>query len=306
MKKIITQLKEFISSYSIIVWLLFLIFNAVSIYIYYYKDGDEFFNKLEGAKTIYWETLLFSFHYFFVFFLIYFLSKKENKPKINWGAIFLLIIRFALFSARDYYNFHLKLLPYFKSEENLYIYTKILNELFRMIYLFVPFLVIWYFKDKNNQAFYGFDSTHHQTKLYWILLACMIPLLIYAGTQKDFLDYYPRGQKIINYGGTQFQFIVYELVYGIDFISIEMYFRGFLILAFSQWFGKHTILPMVCFYMSIHFGKPMGETISSIFGGMILGVISYHSKSIYGGVMVHAGIAWLMELSGWIGNLLRS
>jgi membrane protease YdiL (CAAX protease family) len=54
------------------------------------------------------------------------------------------------------------------------------------------------------------------------------------------------------------------------------------------------------FYFSIHLGKPMMEAVSSFFGGLILGSISYHSKSIWGGLLVHISIALLMELFGFI------
>ncbi|MBK8951734.1 MAG: hypothetical protein IPM85_04820 [Chitinophagaceae bacterium] len=64
--------------------------------------------------------------------------------------------------------------------------------------------------------------------------------------------------------------IVYELSYGSDFFTIELFFRGFLVLAFAKWAGKDAILPMACFYCTIHFGKPMAECISSFFGGLIL------------------------------------
>ena len=80
--------------------------------------------------------------------------------------------------------------------------------------------------------------------------------------------------------------LLYELSYGIDFVGIELFFRGFLVLAFVKWVGKDAILPMALFYCTIHFGKPMGECISSFFGGLI----------------VHLGIAWLMELGGYLGR----
>ena len=75
-------------------------------------------------------------------------------------------------------------------------------------------------------------------------------------------------------------------------------------LAFAKWAGKEAILPMAIFYCTIHFGKPMGECISSYFGGIILGVVTYHTKTILGGFIVHVGIAWLMELGGYFGNEL--
>ena len=70
--------------------------------------------------------------------------------------------------------------------------------------------------------------------------------------------------------------------------------------------GKHCIIPVACFYCTIHFGKPMGEAISSFFGGMLLGIVSFNTGSIWGGLMVHLGIAWLMEIGGWIGFILKT
>ncbi len=78
-----------------------------------------------------------------------------------------------------------------------------------------------------------------------------------------------------------------------------------MILAFVKYAGKHAILPMALFYCTIHFGKPLGECISSFFGGIILGVVTYHTRTIWGGLIVHLGIAWLMELGGYLGNIYK-
>ena len=93
--------------------------------------------------------------------------------------------------------------------------------------------------------------------------------------------------------------------YGIDFLTVELFFRGFLVLAFVKYAGKNAILPMACFYCAIHFGKPMAECISSYFGGILLGIIAYNTRSIMGGLMVHVGIAWLREVGGYLGNVLK-
>jgi hypothetical protein len=86
---------------------------------------------------------------------------------------------------------------------------------------------------------------------------------------------------------------LYELSYGIDFITIELFFRGFLVIAFVRYVGSGAILPMAAFYCSIHFGKPLLECISSFFGGILIGIITYNTQTILGGLMVHLGIAWL-------------
>ncbi|RYY66213.1 MAG: CPBP family intramembrane metalloprotease, partial [Chitinophagaceae bacterium] len=99
--------------------------------------------------------------------------------------------------------------------------------------------------------------------------------------------------------------LLYELSYGSDFVTIELFFRGFLVLAFVRYVGSAALLPMALFYCTIHFGKPLGECISSFFGGLLLGVVTLHTRSIWGGLLVHLGIAWLMELGGTIGHQLR-
>jgi hypothetical protein len=138
-------------------------------------------------------------------------------------------------------------------------------------------------------------------KPYLLLLACTIPLLAFASSIADFQHAYPRVKNIaFIYPHTQYDFackIFYELSYGIDFFTIESFFRGFVVLAFVRYVGKDAILPMAAFYCTIHFGKPLFECITSYFGGIILGVIVYNTRSIWGGLIVHLGMAWLMELS---------
>lgn len=138
---------------------------------------------------------------------------------------------------------------------------------------------------------------------YFILLAAMIPLLIAAGMTPDFQETYPKLRQvdfISQHTAHPWLFrLIYELSYGLDFFTIEFFFRGFLTLAFIRYVGREAILPMAVFYCAIHFGKPVAECISSYFGGILLGVVIYHTQSIWGGLIVHLGIAWLMEAAGY-------
>jgi hypothetical protein len=155
-----------------------------------------------------------------------------------------------------------------------------------------------------QQPFYGAPQTPLRLKPYLVMLLVMIPLVAAASTQADFLAVYPKLKNISYLGGMQtgWKNLLFELAYGSDFITIELFFRGFLVLAFARFAGENAILPMAMFYCSIHFGKPLGECISSYFGGILLGIVIYNTKNIYGGLMVHLGIAWLMELGGWLGG----
>lgn len=178
----------------------------------------------------------------------------------------------------------------------------------RMITL-VAILGIWgMIVDKKNN-FYGLRAKKFNYTPYLIMLLIMLPLIAAASTQPDFLVTYPKMKEIIPLpaGATPnwFYQLLFQLSYGSDFFSVEIFFRGFVVIGFIKWVGKDAILPMACFYCTIHFGKPLGECISSYFGGLLLGIVAYNTRSIYGGLMVHLGIAWLMELGGYIGNSLK-
>ena len=126
----------------------------------------------------------------------------------------------------------------------------------------------------------------------------------------DIKSYYPRfmhsgmDRFLIENDWPRWAAVVfYEICYGLDFFSVELFFRGYLIFAFSRILGPYVVLPMIATYCFLHFGKPLGETISSIFGGYVLGIISLNSRNIWGGIFIHVGVAWIMELLGWLQNL---
>ena len=148
----------------------------------------------------------------------------------------------------------------------------------------------------------GLPGITKQVRLapYFLLIVLMVPLVLLAATNADFLNTYPKVKNInfiLPYTHSAWIYqLLFELAYGLDFFTIELFFRGFLVLSFLRFAGKEAILPMALFYCTIHFGKPLGECITSYFGGILLGVVTYHTGSIYGGLVVHLGIAWMMEL----------
>jgi hypothetical protein len=153
----------------------------------------------------------------------------------------------------------------------------------------------------------GLTRTNFNALPYFGLLLCTIPLIALASTQHDFLLVYPKVKNLtfINgYAKPEWPWkLLYEISYGLDFLGIELFFRGLLIVVLVNYVGPDAILPMAAFYCTIHFGKPLGECISSFFGGLILGVLAARTRTILGGLIVHLGLAWLMELGGWLGSL---
>ena len=93
---------------------------------------------------------------------------------------------------------------------------------------------------------------------------------------------------------------IYEVFYMSAFIVVEVLYRGVLIFTMVRFLGKYAVFPMIVVYCLLHFGKPLNETISSFFGGFVLGVLAIQGKNIYGGIAIHMGIALLMEIFVYI------
>lgn len=171
----------------------------------------------------------------------------------------------------------------------------------------IPLYVFYKTIDSTKSAFYGLTHAGN-IRPYVHLLAIVAPLILIASFHPSFSSYYPvykttNVAELWNWP-TYLPAVIFELLYGLDFLNVEMLFRGFFVIAMAQVLGKDAILPMVTIYCYLHFGKPMGETISSIFGGYILGTIALYTRSIWGGVFIHVGVAWLMEAGAYFQKLI--
>lgn len=304
MKVLITRLKAFIRLYPPAYWIILLLFCGLSVYVNYHFHLNRYMDALDPVPEYLAHFLLYAVHTLFAYGL-YSLFLKDRSVWTQTGFWFMLLAGFAIFALRACLWQHRSLIEWLSGPERAVLNRYIYSDLFRILYVLIPVSFIWWFTDRKQMPLYGFSAEHHKSGMYLILLLCMVPLIAGASMLSDFLDYYPRFRKLLPHGAGVRDILQYELFYGMDFMSIELFFRGFMVIAFIRYAGVHAILPMAVFYMSIHYGKPMGEAISSFFGGSILGLIAYYSRSIYGGILVHVGIAWLMELGAFAGNLIR-
>lgn len=302
MKTIISYIKRYFyeSDKRLLCWVTVL--TALLIFLNYryhiddrISDRANFLSRFAGRYSI----------FFIAFGIPYLLNAFMLKKKFFSDPVFILflLIAPAIFSLKAGLKISVNLSddPHLDDYWNHVIYWPLL-----LLIVGVALFVIWRIFDAK-QPFYGVSTKNMIWKPYWMMLLLMLPLVAAASTQPDFLAVYPKLKLIVN-ESTQIDWwhkLLFELSYGSDFIGIELFFRGFLVLAFIKWAGRDAILPMACFYCTIHFGKPLGECISSYFGGLLLGIVVFNTRSIWGGLMVHLGIAWLMELGGYIGNMAR-
>lgn len=262
--------------------------------------GTSWLAGFAGSYFIY----LLPFGIAYLLQLLFYKDCSFFKHKWFWLILFLAP---AIFAFRVNFNFHHSIIRHlWKTDEQLFWLrcSKWFTGIFTAL---IPVYIIWKIKDSKTMPFYGTQKLNG-TKPYLLLILCMIPLIILAATQADFLRMYPRAKIIEGWklDPRGFYYLLHEIFYSMDFITIEVFFRGFLIISLIQLCGKQCIVPAACFYCCIHLGKPMGEAISSFAGGLLLGIVSYHTKSIRGGLIVHLGIAWLMEIAGFTAHYLSN
>ena len=174
----------------------------------------------------------------------------------------------------------------------------------------LPLYLFYKFVDRKTENFYGLTTKNVEWRPYLMMLGIMAVLVTVASFHPSFYKFYPlykhRGEAVYLEVPQLITGLAYEIAYGWDFITVEHMLRGFLVIGMSQAMGRRAVLPMAALYCTYHFGKPAGEAISSIFGGYILGVIALYSRNVWGGVFVHMGTAWLMELAAALQNYFRS
>ena len=59
----------------------------------------------------------------------------------------------------------------------------------------------------------------------------------------------------------------WEVLYALQFLSLEFFFRGFLLQGLRRALGANAIFVMIVPYCMIHYGKPMAETLGAIVAG---------------------------------------
>jgi hypothetical protein len=128
---------------------------------------------------------------------------------------------------------------------------------------------------------------------YASMLLVVLPFVWFASTTQAFLRTYPKSAHAADSLGS---LVIWELAYGLQFLMLECFFRGFLIFALARYIGSLAIFVMVVPYAMIHVSKPLAECLGSILAGIALGTIALRTGSIWGGVTLHCAVAWSMDL----------
>ncbi|MBK6513840.1 MAG: CPBP family intramembrane metalloprotease [Polyangiaceae bacterium] len=129
----------------------------------------------------------------------------------------------------------------------------------------------------------------------WIYLLCLgvvIPAVFAVASQPDFTNYYPFYKKCSR---SWLDLLVWESMYVLQFLGLEIFFRGFWLNTLRRSMGSTAIFAMCVPYCMIHYGKPYLEACGAVVAGIALGSLSMRTKSIYSGFFVHVTVAVLMD-----------
>ena len=306
MRKLLALLRNhFAEDFSWPYYLSIISFLAVGIVLNYYLQIEKRIDQHEGRPVrILFYAALYGVAYFGGFALMVLFQKQQAlmKRKSFWLLAFAGLLILSFDSGFPFMNEILE-----SQNVDIHIYTWAYAVTVNAVSLFlvgVPLIAVYLLISLSRGNGYGLITPGYDPKPYFVLLLMMAPVITAASFIPEFVDFYPSYKsnsvsEVLNLP-KWVPMAVYEFFYAIDFFNLELLFRGFLVIGLSHVLGKNAIVPMVTTYCFLHFGKPIGEQISSIAGGYVLGVIAFYTRGIWGGVIIHIGIGWLMELAAYL------
>ncbi len=155
-------------------------------------------------------------------------------------------------------------------------------------------LGIWPIAFKENPLDLGlrFRGFREHAWIYLLCLVIVIPALVIVAYTPEFSSYYPMYKGAAR---SWTDFWVWEVVYVGQFLTLEVFFRGFWLRG-ARSLGSGAIFSMVVPYVMIHFPKPYLEACGAIVAGTVLGSLSMKTGSIWAGFLIHSTVAILMDL----------
>jgi len=229
-------------------------------------------------------------------------ARVDSRVPVTFvlGALSLLLINY--YGSRDFYEGSVQ--PILQDYANSHpgtldmgtyrdLYWRVFWGLSRYGAYLLP-IIVWPFVYKESPLDLGLRLRGFRDHA-WIYLLCLvvvIPTLAVVSRTPEFNRYYPM------YPGASrswIDFWVWEIVYIGQFLTLEIFFRGFWLRG-ARALGVGAIFSMIVPYVMIHFPKPYLEACGAIVAGVVLGSLSMKTGSIWAGFLIHSTVAILMDL----------
>jgi membrane protease YdiL (CAAX protease family) len=153
---------------------------------------------------------------------------------------------------------------------------KVLDRVF--LYLLIPLAIITLVERKNPKD-YGFTFGDWKAGLALTGIVVLIgaPILwIVARSDPSMQAYYSH---MLNPITPVFTFL--------DLIGWEFFFRGWIIFSYARVFGDNALWLQAVPFALAHLGKPEVETLSTIFGGFLFGLVAWRTRSFVYPFLIH-------------------
>lgn len=164
-----------------------------------------------------------------------------------------------------------------------------------LVWVVLPLLVSWLVLRRPPTAYGLARLPLRKTAPYLAILAFMVPVVLFAalflpGFTKTYPFYRPASGA-----WTLTAWLLFELIYGLQFLTVEFFFRGYLLQGFARHIGYRAILVSMMPYVMVHFHKPITEALAAIIAGVVLGAFALRTRTIWGGLLIHLGVAYSMD-----------
>jgi len=163
--------------------------------------------------------------------------------------------------------------------------------------MLVPMLLSHFYLNKNPRDYgYSWGGKSRFIWIYVVLFVGAIPMVWWASKQPAFVAKYPLCRNAIEGGMLSIQvFVMYQLAYGLVFVSGESFWRGYMLFGTGRQLGRNALIIMLIPYVIAHFGKPPVETVGAMGAGLLLGYLAWEHRSFWLGVFVHWGVGLMMD-----------
>ncbi len=164
-----------------------------------------------------------------------------------------------------------------------------------LTFILLPWLVIrLVFKARMRDFGWRWNQVSEHWRGYLLLLSPILVFVVLVSQGEDFVHHYPFYRSA---GRSWLDLLLWELLYLSQFVFLEFFFRGFMLNALRPAIGANAIWVMCVPYLMIHFPKLWLEATGAILFGLFLGILALKSRSIWGGILVHAGVALSMDVA---------
>lgn len=249
--------------------------------------------------TLWTLFLLYNNNFFFPFYfwivysslvllavpVLFIIAVEDKKTLVR--ILYALFTAAAVFLA--FYLIHLK------GAERDIAKNEVLNVL--LIFSFLPIIAYMLSTKKFFLSEWGFSQGRAREAFLITLVfsAVAAGIAYFASYNPQFTKMYPM-IRAMKSGG--FEFFKYETGFLLFFFLWEFYFRGAMLFSFVKSVDSIpvAVLMQAVIFAFAHLGKPGLETISSLFGGIALGVIVLRMRTFVPAAVIHFILALTMDI----------